>query len=267
VLLSSGCGSAQTEGTEAERLAASEGTIKLAATTGPAAQRQPDRFDSLLRVLDQTAIVAEGVVTDVQNEYSPDTGPWTVVTLSQVTTHFGSAQSQLTIRQLGGPMPNGRVLSVSHQTAFLKGKKYLVFLRNTGWHLSPVVGGYAFRYELVGGLDVLVDRDGSAVTGFDASGVLLSEPVFEGPRPDNAAPVALANAAQKVSGKALDGPTFVDALRSQLSLRGMKISGSHSERPMAGTNGMRAQLTAAPGTPSSTANTSAPEPDTSGQHP
>src|ERR1041385_2311314 len=97
LLTLSGCGSAQNEGNETGRVATRSGTIKLAVTTAPA-QREPDRFDSLLRVLDQTAIIAEGTVSDIQNEYSQDTGPWTVVTLSQVTTHFGTPQPQLTIR-------------------------------------------------------------------------------------------------------------------------------------------------------------------------
>ena len=51
---------------------------------------------------------------------------------------------------------------------------YVVFLRNTDWTLSPVVGNLVFRVETIGGREMLIDPGGHAVTGWGPEGPSLS---------------------------------------------------------------------------------------------
>ena len=52
--------------------------------------------------------------------------------------------------------------------------QYVVFLRNTDWTFSPIVGNLVFRVETIAGREVLVNPDGRAVTGWGEDGPLLS---------------------------------------------------------------------------------------------
>ena len=88
------------------------------------------------------AAVVEGHVEDVSHRYDDIEGPRTVATLSRLVVHLGSlgavAPPSVEIRSFGGPLPDGREVLATHVPALLPGKRYLVFLRNTEWTLSPV---------------------------------------------------------------------------------------------------------------------------------
>ena len=71
-------------------------------TRGPA--------DDLKRAVDQTAAVIEGLVFDIQYDYSDEAGPWTRVFLTKVRVLFGDAPSTVEIRHFGGPLPSGRFM-------------------------------------------------------------------------------------------------------------------------------------------------------------
>ncbi|MBE4748698.1 hypothetical protein G4177_11045 [Corallococcus sp. ZKHCc1 1396] len=209
--------------------------------------RPPHAVDSLLSLLDQTAAVVEGDVVDVRSEYSPRTGPWTVVTLGNVRSHLGSAPGELRLRQAGGLLPDGRQRVVSHVPRFVRGARYVVFLRNTGWSLSPVLDGQAFRVESVGGREVLVGAEGGLVSGLGSAGVRQTAPVFDavdlmGTRPALRAGMDVAGLPE-----ALEREAFVSLLQNHLRARGLRVTGTFREEPVATASALSVPVTPASG--------------------
>ena len=88
------------------------------------------------------------------------------------------APTELTLRQVGGMREDGRQLVFSNVVPLREGERYLLFLRNTSWNMSPVVGGMALR---------VVDAEKQMLVGpdqglliEDATGSLsFTEPAFE----------------------------------------------------------------------------------------
>ncbi|RKG78352.1 hypothetical protein [Corallococcus terminator] len=197
------------------------------------ALRPPHAVDSLLSLVDQTAAVVEGEVTDLRSEYSPRTGPWTVVTLGNVRAHLGDVPGELRLKQVGGLLPDGRQLVVSHVPRFVRGARYVVFLRNTGWSLSPVLDGQAFRVESVGGREVLVGAEGGLVSGLGSAGVRQTAPVFETVDLSGARPALRAGVEVAGLPDALGREAFVSLLQNHLRARGLGVTGVFREEPVA----------------------------------
>jgi hypothetical protein len=197
----------------------------------------------LQSALTQTSAVIEGLVTAIQYEYSDDQGPWTRVTLANVRPLFGSAPAVSEIRHFGGPLPDGRLVVASELPVFVEGKEYIVFLRNTKWNLSPVVGDLALRVEAVDGNEVLVNSDGQAITGIGSAGVSVGPALFEGPQRDGTAPRAIAGGMSLLEQKPFDRGRFVASLRTAMAVQALQVAGTFSERP-AGEFKWRGQPTA-----------------------
>lgn len=222
----------------------------------PSSARKPMAVTDLASAVDQTAAVVEGQVTDISYEFNERDGPWTTVVLSDVRAHFGSAPERLEIRQLGGPLPDDTVLVVTHLPEFIEGERYVVFLRNTVWNLSPVVGDFALRVEAVGDNEALVTTDGHAVLAIDAQGMEVTEaPVaevqpyrallqgMESEQAEAAAAATLPSAPAQASasvvvqdsalseGVPLDRQSFVAALGEILETEDMAVAGEFYERP------------------------------------
>ncbi|MFB1482532.1 hypothetical protein [Corallococcus sp. RDP092CA] len=212
-----------------------------------AALRPPRAVDSLLGLFDQTASVVEGEVTDVRGEYSPRTGPWTVVTLGNVRAHLGAAPQELRLKQAGGAMPDGRQLVVSHVPRFVRGARYVVFLRNTGWSLSPVLDEHAFRVESVGGREVLVGAEGGLVAGLGPAGVRQTAPVFETVDLMGARPALRAEARGQAAPEGMEREAFLSLLQSHLRARGLTVSGTFREEPVATASSLSVPVTPAVG--------------------
>lgn len=197
----------------------------------PATARKPQAADTLPRAIEQTSAVIEGVVSRIEYEYTEEEGPWTVVTLSNTQTHLGKAPSEVKIRQFGGPLPNGHRLVVAELTEFIHGKRYLVFLRNTAWNLSPVVSQYALRVETVGGRELLVNDEGQTVIGVGQSGLEFSSPLV--PRPD----VSGISPSQETANRpvatalALDRTQLMGLLKAEMSARGAHVGGEFFDCP------------------------------------
>ncbi|RKH14752.1 hypothetical protein D7X74_19575 [Corallococcus sp. CA047B] len=208
--------------------------------------RPPHAVDSLLSLLDQTAAVVEGDVTDLRSEYSPRTGPWTVVTLGDVRTHLGEAPGELRLKQVGGLLPDGRQLVVSHVPRFVRGARYVVFLRNTGWSLSPVLDEQAFRVESVGGREVLVGAEGGLVSGLGSAGVRQTAPVFETVDLTGARPALRAGVEAAVP-EALGREAFVSLLQNHLRARGLSVTGAFREEPVVTASALSVSVTPASG--------------------
>jgi hypothetical protein len=249
------------------------GTEAVQAQVGPnrppPTARKPLPVTDLQSAVDQTAAVVEGLVTDIQYDYSEEEGPWTRVILSDVHAHFGSAPPEVEIRHFGGPLPNGRMMVAAELPVFVQGKRYVVFLRNTGWNVSPVVGDLALRLETVDDTEVLVNSDGQAVTEVGPEGVAVGLALFGSPELDGTPPKALGMSLAAFDRKPLDRRSFVEALNATMATHGLSIAGDFYDHP-AGEFKWRAQRTApstrskAPiSTPANRANSPGPEVDMS----
>jgi hypothetical protein len=197
----------------------------------PAASGVAMPVEDLQSALSQTSAVIEALVTAIQYEYTDDQGPWTRVTLANVRPLFGSAPSVAEIRHFGGPLPDGRLVVASELPVFVEGKEYLIFLRNTKWNLSPIVGDLALRVEAVDGNEVLVNTDGQAITGVGPAGLSLGPALFDGPQRDGSAPQALPAGLNLLEQKPPDRARFVDTLRAAMAAQDLKVAGTFSERP------------------------------------
>jgi hypothetical protein len=267
----------------------------------PPTALKPQAIDDLKSALQQTATIVEGLVTDIRYEFTEADGPWTKVTLSNVRALLGSAPSVVQIRQFGGQLPNGRMMVVAELPVFVKSKRHIVFLRNTAWNLSPVVGDYAFRVETVNNAELLVNSDGLAVTGLGPDGVETGPALFSSPPLDGSPPQSLTatrlsdpgqatakaspappatiggsagrpaptavedSSAQSLVGKALTPRDLVSKLSTALSAENLSISGTFYELP-AGEFKWRSLRTAGvpgQGSPSSATDSGRPEIDTS----
>ncbi|WP_147443509.1 hypothetical protein [Corallococcus sicarius] len=207
--------------------------------------RPPRAVDGLLSLLDQTASVVEGDVIDLRSESSPRTGPWTVVTLGNVRAHLGEAPRELRLKQAGGLLPDGRQLVVSHVPRFVLGARYVVFLRNTAWSLSPVLDGHAFRVESVGGREVLVGPEGGLVAGLGSAGVRWTAPVFETVALQGGRPALRAGVEGARLPDALGREAFVALLQNHLRARGLSVTGAFREEPVATASSLSVPVTPA----------------------
>ncbi|AFE04660.1 hypothetical protein COCOR_02469 [Corallococcus coralloides DSM 2259] len=214
-----------------------------------ASLRPPRAVDSILSLFDQTASVVEGEVTDVRSEYSPRTGPWTVVTLGNVRAHLGAAPRELRLKQAGGVLPDGRQLVVSHVPRFVRGGRYVVFLRNTGWSLSPVLDEHAFRVESVAGREVLVGAEGGLVAGLGSAGVRQTAPVFETVDLMGARPALRAEAQARGAPEGMEREAFLSLLQSHLRARGLAVTGAFREEPVTTASSLSVPVTPAVASP------------------
>ena len=135
----------------------------------------PASVDTSRQMLAQTSTIFRGSLKDVQFTYDGCSGPRTNYVFSNSSPLFGEkVEAQVNVRVLGGPTPRGTWLTVSELPQLALNSQYVVFLRNTDWTLSPIVGNLVFRVEAIDGREVLVNPDGRAVTGWDDNGPLLS---------------------------------------------------------------------------------------------
>jgi hypothetical protein len=209
----------------------SAGTVQAQGQKQPQALAAPQAVVDLKSAISQTAAVVEGAVTNIQYDYNEQDGPWTRVTLSEVRAHLGDSPSVVEIRYFGGPLPNGRMVVVSEMPTFEQGKRYMVFLRNTYWNLSPVVGDLALRAEKIGDAEVLVNADGMAVTGLGKDGVELGAALFEEPQLDGKPSKALVQNLSKLERKPLARQGFLKALTTAMADERLAVSGKVSAQP------------------------------------
>jgi hypothetical protein len=214
----------------------------------PPASIGPAPVDDLQSATAQTAAIVDGIVTDIQYDYSEQDGPWTTVILSKARAIAGSAPDTIAIRHFGGPLPNGGLMVAAELPVFVRDKEYIVFLRNTEWNVSAVVGDLAFRVDTVDDTEVLVDSDGAPVLQVGAFGFELGTPVFEGPTRDGSAPKPIEGGLKTLAGRTpLDLATFAKSLQANLDAQGLRIAGNFFEKPAGGFNWRGQQAAPTPG--------------------
>jgi hypothetical protein len=194
----------------------------------------PDALAALL----QTAAIVEGTVASLQSEYTEEMGPWTNVHLTNVVVHRGKVlpvvrqPTMLVLRQKGGEYPDGGFLVVSPLPEFIPGKRYLMFLRNTAWFLSPVVSNAALRVESIDNREILVSQGDGAVVSFSSAGISASEPLYErSERPTFLPPGRARIPSRPVPKNALGISGFLAQVSRELQEKGFELGGRFYDEP------------------------------------
>src|SRR5215211_2171860 len=139
--------------------------------------RIPRSFATMRDLLTQVHSIIEGTVGDIRFDHEDCEGPRTVIYLREVNTLLGGRhEDSFELRTFGGPLPNGNYVSASELPRYVLGGRYVLFLRNTDWRFSPVIGNLAFRHEVIAGKYVLVNSDGVAVSGVSERGIEINTP-------------------------------------------------------------------------------------------
>ena len=212
------------------------------ASTGVMAQQAdtpvlPVLKRSLLDTLLRTSAIVEGTVSEVTSEYAGDSGPWTNYKMTDISILRGKAGAsskppkELVISQRGGLLPDGSFVVISHQVKFVRGARYLVFLKNRAWSNSPVVGQYALRIAPDGARRVLIGQTEGAVIQLNAGGVVLSEPIFTAPRESALGLEQRALIPGKSLGSALSLEEFMTRIDAELTARNFALTGTFESAP------------------------------------
>jgi hypothetical protein len=133
---------------------------------------RPRSLHDLASVVRQLNAVVQADLRDISTDYDRCEGPRTVLHLAGVRSLLGSPHPDtMSLRVFGGPLPGGRYAKVSESPRYLAGRRYLLFLFNTDWRFSPVIGDLAFRIESAAGAEILISPTGLGVTGVSPLGV------------------------------------------------------------------------------------------------
>jgi hypothetical protein len=213
----------------------------------------PSPADTLADVLRQTCAVIEGDVEDVSFKFDEVEGPRTVAIVTNVFVHLGSLgtapPSSVEIRSFGGFLPDGREITATHVPELAPGKRYLLFLRNTEWTLSPIAFGHVFSLETVGTKRALVDAYGRLVAGVGATEIAAGPPLWTPPSGalDPSTPPRLAPWITEADvDRALDAEELADVLRDFARATGAWPRGSFSPAPVSAGPWRRVTTTRAP---------------------
>jgi hypothetical protein len=114
---------------------------------------------------------------------------------------------------------------------FVLGKRYVVFLRNTDWNLSPIVGDLALRVEKTATGELVVNSDGQPVTSIDANGFTFGPILFEPFDRDGSAPKIINDAVRALPRAPLDSERVTGLLQTTLAAQALQVSGSFSAKP------------------------------------
>jgi hypothetical protein len=195
----------------------------------PARADRPGTWPHALR---NTAAIVEADVTELSYTYDDHRGPRTVATLKNMTCHRGAlpAYDKLELSTMGGPLPSGEFLHVTHTPQFVVGSRVLVFLTNKPWLISQVYAdSWVYTIMQHNGRKLLVHDDGTAVVSI-------------GLGPERGSPLAtfadLASAARNVppSGvaaarSALDVKQLLDGIDAAGRQYGLTVSGALDMHP------------------------------------
>jgi hypothetical protein len=205
-------------------------------------------------VVDQTAAVVQGTVTEITESYSEDVGPRTLVTLTRLNVLWGDLKDEkITLQLFGGPVPGrpGRIDEV-HVPTFVKGKSYLVFLSNRDWRLSPVTAQQSYLVELVHDKEIVVTTDGFAVAGIDdVTGPIPTFPVYNIPEEidENFVPEVSKEVTPDLVARAASPKELMADLQSWAKLNEVSVNGTFNDRPYSTGNWRFPRMTPDPATP------------------
>ena len=114
-------------------------------------------------VAGRAELIAVGAVAGITHTWDADReAPFTDVIFTEVEVLKGATtDSELTLRFLGGPAPDGYFLSVAGMPQFAVGERAVVFVAGNGAQVCPLVGWTAGLYRLLfdAGQDVFTVAD------------------------------------------------------------------------------------------------------------
>ncbi len=137
-------------------------------------------FPSLVQ---DAEVIAVGTVTAIESAWDADNKvPRTFVTFSNLTVLKGEGgQTDLTLRFLGGPTPDGGVMQIAGVPQFALGERSVIFCVGNNYQAVPLVGVWQGVYRVVfdveRGVDTIRDHAWRPVTTLPAGdgGILHDE--------------------------------------------------------------------------------------------
>ena len=125
------------------------------------------------QAVDRAELIAVGTVSAIEEIWDAERGlPFTDVTFSDVEILKGTAPSgELTLRFLGGRLPNGLTLTISGMPRFAVKEQAVVFSSGNGVYACPLVGWWQGLYRVVFDFErndrIVADHGGRRVVAFD----------------------------------------------------------------------------------------------------
>lgn len=147
---------------------ASDTGVFVSTPHDPAALRAASKSQTAKRpapnLLQYAGAIVRARLGKMQHEYTEQTGPREVYPVTGFTVLVGAVPESLYVSRAGGPLPDGRVLSVSDQPDYQEGEEYLIVYSN-----RPLGSGHVlmrFRIVAVAGKGVAVSDEGLPLLGW-----------------------------------------------------------------------------------------------------
>lgn len=126
-------------------------------------------------MLRRSAAVVEGTVQSITYTYDEQLGPRTVSQVAIESVYLGdNPGNTVELAMFGGPAPDGRYYSTSIGSEFVVGGRYILFLTNSRWSVSPLEAP-ALRVSSTRGREVLTDGSNQPLTGLEPEGLHFDE--------------------------------------------------------------------------------------------
>ena len=125
---------------------------------------------SFASLVQEAEVIAVGTVTAIETAWDGDNNvPHTFVTFSNLEVLKGeAAQTELTLRFLGGPTPTGDIMQIAGVPQFTQGERSVIFCVGNHHQAVPLVGLWQGVYRVVfdteRGVDTLHDHAGQPLT-------------------------------------------------------------------------------------------------------
>lgn len=121
--------------------------LLLVGSPGHATTVLHQSFPELVQKADTIVV---GTVSTIAAEWDAAAErPYTFVTFSDLDIRKGSAQATLTLRLLGGPDPDGNILTISGVPEFHLGDRLVLFIAGNDHYAVPLVGLWQGLYRVV----------------------------------------------------------------------------------------------------------------------
>ena len=106
---------------------------------------------SFSALVQDAEVIAIGTVTAIEAEWDAQKkAPFTLVTFSDLEVLKGAAgQTELTLRFLGGPTPDGLIMQIAGVPQFTPGERYVIFCVGNEHNAVPLVGMWQGVYRVV----------------------------------------------------------------------------------------------------------------------
>ena len=122
-------------------------SLLLVGTPGHATTVLEQSFPDLVQQADTIVV---GTVSAIEAEWdATHERPYTFVTFTDLDIRKGPAQDTLTLRFLGGPDPDGNVLTISGVPDFHLGDRLVLFIAGNEHYAVPLVGLWQGLYRVV----------------------------------------------------------------------------------------------------------------------